>query len=61
MKLTVLYDADGTKTIDIEGHHITTQLFHDCNGSAVVNVYNKKRKKIKTFHFGKVYLMEKTL
>lgn len=59
MKIRIVYDADGTKTLNVNGHKITTQLFHDFNGSGLVLVCNKKGNVTQTYHFGKVYLIER--
>ena len=59
MKVRVLFDADGTSELPIEGHRISTQLFKT-GGTALIKVYGKKGKMKKCYHFGKVYLIEHT-
>lgn len=60
MKARVVFDVDGTEVLIITGHYISTQIFRDGSGVALIKVYNKKRKLIKFHHFTKVYTIEVT-
>lgn len=56
MKVTVIYDVDGTSTMRIKAPHISAQVF--AGGRAIVKMSNKKGKVTKIFIFSKVYLIE---
>jgi len=61
MKLRVVFDADGTSEMNIEGHRISAQLFKQGRGTALIKVYNEEGKNTKCYHFTKVYFMENIL
>jgi hypothetical protein len=56
VKLIVMYEADGTQSITVEGYRIKTTLR---KGVGLVTVFDEDGDEVRALHFGKVYLMDK--
>lgn len=61
MKVRIIYDSDGTHEKNLEGFRISTQMFHNSNGQALVKVFDEHGKMTHVYHVAKVYIIEHEL
>lgn len=58
MKVKVTYDADGTKIFKLKRKRLSSQIVPGTT-TAIVMVLNENGEPIETYHFSKVYMIER--